>query len=75
MVINCSRPAGYELQDLTLWSLNLELDLKLDMCMWTPGGNIVKIWHNLKIPHFDRAHLHGQVMSEKCEQPFDELTV
>ena len=36
--------AWYELQDLTLWSLNRELDLKLDMYMLTPGGNIVKIW-------------------------------
>ena len=65
-------PAWYELQDLTLRSLNRGLDLKLDMYMWTPGGNIVKIWQNLKIPHFDPQ---GQVMSEKCEQPFDERTV
>ena len=68
-------PAWYDLQDLTMWSWNHELDLKLDMCMWTPGGNIVKIWQNLKISHFDPAHPQGQVMSEKCEQPLDELTV
>ena len=68
-------PAWYERQDLTLWSLNRELDLKLDMCMWIPGGNIVKIRQNLKISHFDPAHPQRQVMSEKCEQPLDELTV
>ena len=68
-------PAWNELQDLTLWSLNHELDLKLDMCMWTHGGNIVKIWQNLKISHFDPAQPQGQVMWEKCEQPLDELTV
>ena len=68
-------PAWYDLQDLTLWSWNRELDLKLDMCMWTPGGNIIKIWQNLKISHFDPAHPQGQVMSEKSEQPLDELTV
>ena len=46
-VIKCRMPAWYELRDLTLWSLNRELDLKLDMCMWTPGGIIVKILENL----------------------------
>ena len=64
-------PNWYELQDLTLWSLNRELDFKLDMYMWTPGGNIVKI---SKFPFWPRPP-QGQVMSEKCEQPLDELTV
>ena len=45
------------------------------MCLWTPGGNIVKIWQNLKVSRFDPAHPKGHVMSEKYEQPLDELTV
>ena len=48
-------PIWYELQDLTLWSLNRELDLKLEMRMWTPGGNIVKIWQNLKSDNTNNA--------------------
>ena len=60
---------------MTLWSLNLELDLKLDMSLQIPGGNRVKIWQNLKVSHFDLANPQGQVMSEKYGQPLKELTV
>ena len=35
----------------------------------------VKIWQNLKVPHFDPALTQRHVMSGKCEQPNDELTV
>ena len=48
------------------------------MCLWNtdaPGGNKVEIWQNLLVKHFDPAPLQGYVMSGKCEQPSDELTV
>ena len=59
----------YELQDLTLWSLNCGFDLKLDMYMWTPSGNIVKIWQNLKISHFDAAHPRGRWCQRSVSNP------
>ena len=42
-----------------------------------PGGNKVKIWHNLLSPTFwPPPHApQGHVMSVKCEQSLDELTV
>ena len=52
---------------------------QLDMCLWNidvPGGNKVKIWQNtLQVLHFDPIPPHGHVMSVKCEEPTDELTV
>ena len=44
-----------------------------------PGSNRIKIFcknlYNLKVLHFDPAHSQGQVMSMKCEEPIDKLTV
>ena len=48
------------------------------MCLWNtdaPGGNKVKIWQKFLSPLFWPAPPQGQVMSEKCEEPIDELTV
>ena len=38
-------------------------------------GNKVIIWQNLQVLHFDPAPPQGHVMSVKCKQPLDELTV
>ena len=49
---------------------------KLDMCLWNTGaprGNKVKIWQKSQI--LTSPHPMGHVMSVKCEQPLDELTV
>ena len=53
--------------------------MKPDMClsnMDDPIGNKVKIWQK-SLLHFDPAppHPQGHLMSVKCEEPIDELTV
>ena len=48
------------------------------MCLWNidaPGGNKVKICHNLKSQILTPPHPQGQMMSVRSEQPLDELTV
>ena len=47
------------------------------MCLWNTnahGSNKVKIWQNLSY-YFTLPHPQGYVMSVKCEQSLDELTV
>ena len=52
---------------------------QLDMYLWNtdaPGGNKVKLWQKSLSPTFwPRPTPQGHVMSVKCEQPLDELTV
>ena len=52
---------------------------KLDMCLWNtdaPGGNKVQLWQKSLSPTFWPCPTpQGRVMSVKCEQPLDELTV
>ena len=48
------------------------------MCLWNteaPGGNKVKIWQKSLSPTFWPRPPPGRVVSVKCEQPLDELTV
>ena len=49
------------------------------MCLWNTyasSGNKVKIWQKSLSPKFwHRPTPQGHVMSVKCEQPLDELTV
>ena len=56
-----------------------ELQNELDMCLWNtdaPGGNKVQLWQKSKSPTFWPCPTpQGRVMSVKCEQPLDELTV
>ena len=54
-----------------------ELGQKLDMCLWNtdaPSGNKVKIRQKSLSSTF-WPHPQGHVMSVKCEEPIDELTV
>ena len=52
---------------------------KLDMCLWNtdaPGGNQVEIWQKSPKSYIlTQPHPKGHVMSVKCEEPIDELTV
>ena len=43
--------------------------------MDAPDGNKVKLWQISKSYIFTLPHPQGHVMSVKCEQPLDELTV
>ena len=51
---------------------------KLDMSLWNTdasGGNKVKLWQKSLSYILTSSHPQGHVMSVKCEQPLDELTV
>ena len=52
---------------------------KLDMCLWNtdaPSGKKAKIWQKIfKSYILTPPHPQGHVMSVKCEEPIDELTV
>ena len=54
-------------------------EVELDMCLWNtdaPGGNKVQLWQKSLSPTFWPCPApQGRVMSVKCEQPLDELTV
>ena len=61
-----------------LFSKSKLLVKKLDMClrnMDAPGRNNVKIWQKSLSPTFYPAPPPGHLMSMKCEDPIDELTV
>ena len=51
----------------------------MDMCLCNtdaPSGNKVKIWQKFLSPtFFTLPHPQGYVMSVKCEESIDELTV
>ena len=50
----------------------------LDMCLWNTdalGGNKVKIWQKSLSYILTSPHTKRHVMSVKCEEPLDELTV
>ena len=57
----------------------LQTRSKLDMCLWNtdaPGSNKVKIWENSLSPTFWPCPTSkGHVMSVKCEEPIDDLTI
>ena len=68
---------------LTFTAMDNILSLKylhqLDMCLWNtdaPGSNKVKLRQKIfKSYFFTPPNPQGQVMSVKCEEPIDELTV
>ena len=48
------------------------------MCLWNtdaPGGNKVEIWQKSLSYILTPSHPQGHVLSVKCEEPIDELTV
>ena len=62
----------------TVTVTHIFMKFKLDMCLWNtdaPGGNKFKIWQNSKSQILTPPHPQGHVMSMKCEQSLDELTV
>ena len=72
-------PNGWPHKPWICWKQQLQTETKLDMCLWNtdaPGGNKVQLWQKSLSPTFwPRPTPRGRVMSVKCEQPLDELTV
>ena len=58
---------------------NLISFIEQEMCLWNmdaPHGNKVKLWQKFLSPTFlPRPAPKGHMISVKCEQPLDELTV
>ena len=73
------RPSLYQYNlERELWIESITTMQELDMCLWNtdaPGSNKVKYGKNLQVLHFDPTPPQGYVMSVKCEEPIDELTV
>ena len=72
-------PKDYQKYVFVKYNAPVAKQSELDMCLWNtdaPGGNKVQLWQKSLSPTFwPRPTPQGRVMSVKCEQPLDELTV